>query len=148
MASGIAVWDTSVLIPLILPQSKSASLFSRLDNAGWIIASTPAILQEVREKLQTKPALRKWLALTDADIAEFVDNVLPSLVRLYPGSVTATGAVAADPDDDVVVAAALESQAGYIVSEDQHLLKLGRYGEISILNRDAFHNELNRLGIP
>ena len=61
---------------------------------------------------------------------------------------TAAGAVVADPDDDVVVAAALESQAGYIVSEDHHLLKLGLYGEISILNRDAFHEELNRLGVP
>jgi predicted nucleic acid-binding protein len=69
-------------------------------------------------------------------------------VRLYPGIVTATGAVVADPDDDVVVAAALESQAGYIVTEDQHLLKLERYGEISILNRDAFREELNRLGVP
>ena len=148
MSAGVAVWDSSVLIPLILPQSKSSALYSRLDNAGWIIAATPAILEEVREKLQTKPALRKWLALTDADIADFVDNVLPALVRLYPGSVTAVGAVLADPDDDVVVAAALESQVGYIVSEDQHLLKLGLYGKISILSRDAFREELNRLGVP
>jgi putative PIN family toxin of toxin-antitoxin system len=148
MASGIVVWDTSVLIPLILPQSKSSALFSRLDNAGWIIAATPAILQEVRQKLQTKPALRKWLALNDADIAEFVDNVLPALVRLYPGTVTAAGAVPADPDDDVVVAAPLESLADYIVSEDLHLLKLGRYAEITILSRDAFREELNRLGVP
>jgi putative PIN family toxin of toxin-antitoxin system len=121
MVSGIVVCDTSVLIPLILPKSKSSTLYTRLDRAGWIVAATPAILAEVREKLQNKPALRKWLALTDADIADFVDHVLPALVRLYPGIVTATGAVVADPDDDVVVAAALESQAGYIVTEDQNI---------------------------
>ena len=148
MSAGVAVWDTSVLIPLILPHSKSSALYSRLDDAGWIIAATPVILQEVREKLQTKPALRKWLGLSDADIAEFVDDVLPAIVRLYPGAVTAAGAVVADPDDDCVVAAALESQAGYIVSEDKHLLTLGLYGGIKILSRDAFREELNRLGVP
>lgn len=148
MSTGIAVWDTSVLIPLILPKSKSAALFSRLDNAGWIVAATPAILQEVRDKLETKPTLRKWLGLADAEIAEFVDNVLPALLRVYPGTVTAAGAVPADPDDDIVVAAALESRATYIVSEDQHLLKLRQHGAIRILSRDAFRDELNRLGIP
>src|SRR3989304_4533757 len=148
MTTGVVVWDTSVLIPLILPRSKSSALLSRLGNPGWIVAATPVILQEVREKLQPKPALRKGLALTDADIAEFVDNVLPALVRLYPGAVSAAGAVVADPDDDAVVAAALENQAGYIVSEDRHLLKLGHYEGISILSRDAFREELNRLGVP
>ena len=56
---GIAVWDASVLIPLILPRSKSTALFLRLERAGWIVAATPAILDEVRQKLQTKAALRK-----------------------------------------------------------------------------------------
>jgi len=59
------VWDSSVLIPLILPQSKSAALYARLDAAGWIVAATPAILQEAREKLQTKSSLRRWLGLDD-----------------------------------------------------------------------------------
>jgi putative PIN family toxin of toxin-antitoxin system len=148
MASGIVVWDTSVLIPLILPKSKSFALFSRIERAGWTIAATPAILEEVRKKLQTKPALKKWLALSDADIAEFVDHVLPALLRIYPGVVTATGVVTADPDDDVIVAAALESHADYLVSEDKHLLQLGQYSGITILNRDAFRDELNRLGVP
>ena len=53
-----------------------------------------------------------------------------------------------DPDDDAVIAAALESGASYIVSEDQHLLKFGRYAGITILNRDAFQIELDRLGVP
>ena len=148
MPGEVTVWDSNVLIPLILPRSKSFALYSRLDNAGWIISATPAILEEVREKLETKPSLRKWLALSDDDIAEFVNRVLPALVRVYPGVVTATGAVPDDPDDDVVIAAAIESQAKYIVSEDRHLLSLGNYAGINILNRDEFRTELDRLGVP
>ena len=144
----VSVWDSSVLIPLTLPRSKSSALYSRLDHAGWVVAATPAILEEVREKLRTKQTLRKWLSLSDEDITDFVDNVLPALVRMYPGSATAMGAVPADPDDDVVMAAALESQAKYIVSEDNHLLSLGDYAGIQILSRDAFRDELDRLGVP
>lgn len=148
MPGEATVWDSSVLIPLILPRSKSSALYTRLDGAGWIVAATPAILQEVREKLETKPSLRRWLGLDDNDIAKFVDNVLPALLRMYPGVVTAAGAVPADPEDDSIVAAAIECRAKYIVSEDQHLLNLGKYAEITILNRDALRDELDRLGVP
>lgn len=144
----VTVWDSNVLIPLILPRSKSTALYSRIDAAGWIVAATPAILGEAREKLQSKPSLRQWLALSDEDIAEFVNNILPSLVRMYPGAITTAGAVPADPDDDMVIAAALESQAKYIVSEDQHLLTLRVHQSIIILSRDEFAMELNRLGVP
>jgi predicted nucleic acid-binding protein len=67
---------------------------------------------------------------------------------LYPGVETAAGAVPQDPDDDVVVAAAVESQAKYIISEDRHLLDLANYAQIKILSRDALRDELDRLGIP
>lgn len=67
MPGEATVWDSSVLIPLILPRSKSSALYTRLDDAGWIVAATPAILQEVREKLETKSSLRRWLGLDDKD---------------------------------------------------------------------------------
>ncbi len=54
----------------------------------------------------------------------------------------------ADADDDMIVAAAVESQARYIVTEDGHLLTLGNYKGIKILSRNSFHNELDRLGVP
>ena len=148
MTGQSVVWDSNVLIPLILPRSRSTALFDRLDGAGWSIVATPAILQEVREKLASKPSLRKWLSLSDADIAEFVDSVLPALVNVYPGVLTVTGAIPDDPDDDAIVAAAIESQSHYIVSEDKHLLNMRQYEQIKILNRNEFQGELTRLGVP
>jgi predicted nucleic acid-binding protein len=147
MAGEIIVWDSSVLIPLVLPRSKSSALYARLDRAGWSVAATPAILHEVREKLETKPTLRRWLDLSDAEIASFANSVLPALVRIYPGIVTATGSVPTDANDDHIIAATIESQSKYIVTEDRHLLSLSIYGQIQILSRDAFRNELDRLGV-
>jgi predicted nucleic acid-binding protein len=65
-----------------------------------------------------------------------------------PGVRQAHGAVPADPKDDKIIAAALESKANYIVSEDNHLLDLKSYQGIAILNRNAFEQELNQLGVP
>jgi predicted nucleic acid-binding protein len=55
--------------------------------------------------------------------------------------------VPADPKDDPIVAGALESGASYIVSDDKHLLDLKQFDRITIMNRDEFERELDRLGV-
>jgi hypothetical protein len=42
----------------------------------------------------------------------------------------------------------IASQAKFIVSEDRHLLNLAEYAGVKILSRDAFRDELHRLGVP
>jgi predicted nucleic acid-binding protein len=56
--------------------------------------------------------------------------------------------VTADPDDDAVIAAAVEAKASYIVTEDRHLLAVRRHETIRIMSRDEFRAELDRLGVP
>ncbi len=54
----IVVFDTNVLIPLILEASRSTRLFRRLRTSGHKIATSPEILEEVREKMLTSSTLR------------------------------------------------------------------------------------------
>lgn len=143
----VVVFDTNVLIPMLIPASRSTRLFLRLLDAGAHVAVTPQILAEVDEKLQTKESLRKWLGVSDKDIQQFLER-LATTCRVVSGIRQAHGAVPDDPDDDMIVAAALEADADYIVSEDRHLLDLERYGDIPILNRADFAVELDRLGLP
>ena len=145
--AGVVVFDSNVLIPLILPASLSVRLFSRLRTGGWHVAVTPQILAEVRQKMETKQPLRDWLGLTDAEIGNFLDHDLLGKTRMVAGIRQAHGAVPADPNDDKIIAAALESHASYILSEDRHLLDLGDYQGINILNRVDFAAELDRLGV-
>jgi len=141
------VFDTSVLIPLILKASRSTRLFSRLRAAGWHVAVSPQIVAETREKMETKRSVREWLKMSDEEINTFLDQDLPGKTRALPGVRQAHGAVKADPKDDIIIAAALESKASYIVSEDTHLLDLKEYQGIKIMNREDFGAELDRLGV-
>src|SRR3972149_630903 len=101
------VFNTNVLIPLIVRQSRSSRLFSRLSGAGWRVAATPQNLAEATDKLRTKRRLRKWLGTSDDRIDRFLER-LPRIVQVYPGFRQVHGAVPADPKDDKVIAAAVE----------------------------------------
>lgn len=140
------VFDTDVLIPLSIAASRSARLFSRLDAGGNEIVSTPQILDEVAEKMRSKETLRRWLKLTDEQIDRFLDD-LRTICVVMPGLVNADGAVPADPKDDKIIAAAIEANAAYLVSEDKHLRDLKEHEGIKIMSRDELMAELDRLGV-
>lgn len=124
MPNPIVVFDTNVLIPMVLTASRSPRLFLRLDAAGWEVAATPQLLAEVEDKLRNDASLRAWLRASDDDIDQFVQTRLGNMVTMESGFRQAHGAVPADPKDDKIIAAALESKASYIVSEDRD--RLGR----------------------
>ena len=71
----VVVLDTNVLIPLIIPSSRSTGLFLRLLGDGHEVVVSPAILSEVREKMLTKSTLRKWLGVSDEQIHRFVNDL-------------------------------------------------------------------------
>jgi len=48
--------------------------------------------------------------------------------------------IQADPTDNKYLACALEGEAEYIVSGDRHLLDVGQYQGIKIMNAQAFLN--------
>jgi len=69
-----------------------------------------------------------------------MESLLRRLVVVEPATVEAV--IAADPDDDYVLACAVAGRARYIVSGDRHLLDLKRYKRIAILTPAAALAEL------
>lgn len=118
------VFDTNVLIPLVIDASLSTRLFRRLEAVGHRVMTSPAILDEVNSKLRTKAGLRRWLGLPDEIIEAFI-GVLPKQLVIVPGIVEIEGAVPRDATDDKLIAAAVEGSAAYIVTEDQDLRRSG-----------------------
>ncbi len=143
----VVVFDTNVIIPLIVEASHSTRLFLRLAKAEWQIVVSPQLLAETRAKMKTKRSVRQWLKMSEEQIDTFLDVTLPGITVEVLGVRQTHGAVPADPKDDMVIAAALEAKAEYLISEDKHLLELDQYEGIKIMNREQFEAELDRLGV-
>jgi putative PIN family toxin of toxin-antitoxin system len=125
-----AVFDTNILISALLWHGAAyqAVLLAKAKMVRTVYCD--AMLAELTEKLREK--------------FEFDENHIEAIVyqtRQYAERVEIPGTlrgVAQDPDDDKFIECALVSGARWIVSGDRHLLTLGEYQNIRILNAQSF----------
>jgi len=139
-----AVLDANVFASaLVKPDGPPGRLLHLLlaDRTFEVVLSE-SILVELRRCLDY-PKLRKFIRLTDEEI----DRWLLAL-ELTADMVTPcreVRAISDDPDDDHLLAAALEGRAAFLVTGDRHVLALGEYEGIRIVTPAAF---LKILGEP
>ncbi len=124
------VLDTNVIISGVFWRGASRRVFRSSMERTIVNCTSVPILEKVRDKMLGKfgvPRERVW------ELSELLiyssDVVWPAPQR---------GLVKADPDDDKIVACAIEAEAGYIVSDDSHLLDIGQYGAVAILTPHTF----------
>lgn len=130
------VLDTNQHISAIIRPNGHPAQIVKLWRVGLIeLAISPFILKEF-ETVVRRPHIQQKNNLTDADIAEYLD-ILRIFAVIVPGTIT-VNAVPDDPDDDVIIACAIESKADVIISGDQHLLSLGSYQGIPIVKAVEF----------
>jgi len=132
-----AVLDANVVVSgLIRPPGPPGRILVRLlaDRAFELVAS-PFTLDELRRTLRY-PKVRKYLSLPEPGIDLWVD-ALGAIAVMVSGKVTRR-IVAADPADDIYLAAATDGLADYIVSGDRHLLDLRVHERIPIVTPRAF----------
>jgi len=127
----LVVFDSNIYIAYLLsknPQSPSRELFQYLQTQKYDLLWCEAIRKEVIEKALEKGIPPRKLISFLADLSLHAKDIDLS-------SVVIQKIVNDDPDDDSIVACALEGKARYLVSYDPHLLKIGRvFRGIRILN--------------
>ena len=119
------VLDTNVYLSAFLFQDHKFADIWRVAEAGrYTVVISPFIVQEfmdkLREKFKVSEAERETIKRNVARVAEIV---APKRVRPV---------IAKDPDDDHILACALEGRADIIVSGNKHLLQLKEYEGIVI----------------
>ncbi len=130
------VLDTNQHISAIIRPDGHPAQIVQLWRIGLIeLAISPDILEEF-EAVVHRPRIQQKYNLSDADINEYLE-VLRTTTVLVPGTVI-VDAVPDDPDDNIIIACAIEAEADFIVSGDQHLLSLGSYHGISIVKAIDF----------
>jgi len=128
------VLDTSVLVSFLLTRGRVISVIIKQWETGRLeVVISPQIIAELRhvvedERLATRlrPGALEVLLRALTENAEVVAGELE-----LPG-------VTEDPDDDMVVACAVEGNAAYIITRDQHLLRMGAYRDIVAVSPEEF----------
>ena len=119
------VLDSNVLVSALLGQGGPRRLLLILSRKHVIVSSVQ-MLAELDDVLH-----RDKFQLTDGQITDYLSLIVSGSTVLdvadYPE------VIRADPDDDVVLASALEGEAEYIVTGDKHLLLLREYRKMKII---------------
>lgn len=142
----MAVLDTNILLRLaVAPWSSTGRLLTPLQRGAFTLVTSEPLLEELAETVR-KPRLARYVAAVDFE--RFLEALRQQAivvagdfdVDLVPG----------DPDDNPVIACALEGDAGYVVTDDRkHLLPLdvvrvAGYRPVHIFSVPAFLRLLRR----
>lgn len=126
-----AVLDSNVLISsLHFRKGILAGIWPPLAEGRYVLVLSPAILAETLEKLRDK---FDWEA---HEIDDTFNDLLNKAEFVFPDVIP--NAVPDDPDDNHIVACALEGRADMIVSGDGDLTRLGEYEGIPIIRPADF----------
>lgn len=129
------VVDTNVMIAAILWQGPPHRILELAERGQVSLCAIPSMLEELQEVLE-RSKFRKQLQNRATSIEEIMSDLLP-LVELYEPT-AAPKAVPADPDDEIFIECALSADAPFLISGDDHLLRLRKYGRIRIVTPTEF----------
>jgi len=133
-----AVLDTNVLISGIIATGVPHELLVKGFTDEFEIIVSVETLRELRRTLHKYP---ERFDMTDDEIQTEVETV-----RYFATFVDADIDIAAvddDPDDDKFLEAAVAADVDYLVSGDNHLLDLGSFRGIDIVDPRTFYEQLD-----
>ena len=123
-------WDYSV----------AQKLLKKLILSDAEIFTTQAILDETAEVLE-----RDFEYNMD-EVKNIIEKILLFAKLIEPKQ--KVDAIKDDPDDNKVIACAIESSSEYIITYDKHLLKLKEYKGIKIITPEEFNKICNWVFSP
>jgi putative PIN family toxin of toxin-antitoxin system len=124
------VADTNVFISALMFGGLPGSFLDLAFLRSFLLVTSPALLDELDEKLRLKFGLSPY----DAELVQA--RLQGSAVIVRPTIVL--DVIKDDPDDNRVLECALTGEADYVVSGDRHLLTLSSYEGIPILTVRQF----------
>ena len=130
-----AVADNNVVFSGTFWSGPSGKILRAARSQAIELVTTTALLAELLETL-SKPRLRPILEAQSKTAEAWVLEFLAIAVLVQP--VRVTEPKLRDPDDVIVLEAAVGGQAEYIITGDRDLLSLGSHAGIEIVTPAAF----------
>ena len=131
-----AVLDTNIFVSGIHWAGSSERILR-----GWIEGKFKHItsISIIEEIIKVLMAFK--VPLDAADISWWESLILERSTIVFPKEVIRL--IERDPDDNKFIEAAIEANANYIVSQDNHLLTVKEYRGVKIVHPDEFMELLN-----
>jgi putative PIN family toxin of toxin-antitoxin system len=126
-----AVFDTNVFVAAFITEGICSKILVRGRKKQFHLIACPIILREFERVLITKFSITRNEAQSALQI---VSEAMHSVIR---PSQTVQG-ICRDPDDDAILACALEAGADYLVTGDVDLLELKTFKGIRIVTPREF----------
>lgn len=123
------VLDTNVLVSSLIKRGRSRELLARIVENKLSLVLSEEILSEFID-VMSRDKFRRYA--TRFEVKRFVDFLLQiaEVVKVK----SRLKAVKEDPDDDKILECAFDGKANYIVSGDEHLLKMRGHRRIEIVS--------------
>jgi putative PIN family toxin of toxin-antitoxin system len=132
-----AVIDTNLFISgLFADQGNTYQLQELWVSGAFELAVSEDILKEIKNTL-LKPHLRKIQFILNGEENEFIE-LIRERALIVTQDLFQTDRIKKDTSDNKFLACALESQADYIVSGDNHLLELKHFHGMQIVDAKTF----------
>jgi len=125
------VLDTNVVLSALLWRGTPYRLFQTIRRQEHAQLFTSAALLTELGNVLIRPVPTKRLALLGRVAREVLADYIDAVELVTP--LATPPVIAADPDDDQVIAAAVAAEADLLVSGDHHLLALGSHQNIRIV---------------
>ena len=105
------------------------------ETGRLIVVVSPAIVEEVAAAL-VRPKFAHRISVVRTSVRELVESLLSLAEISAPRRVIPV--VTADPEDDKILACARVARAQWLVSGDRHLLAVGHYHRVRIVDPRTF----------
>lgn len=127
------IYASALMSPKGLPAK--VLLIAMEDSTYELVLSQP-ILDEL-QRILFYPKVRSRIPKLDTEISHFL-NALSIISHFCIQRHFYEVLVEQDPDDDIYLIAALESHAQYVITGDNHLLKLKQIEDVKIVTAAQF----------
>ena len=126
-----AVFDTNVLVAAFLTEGLCSGLLLRARKQAFDLVLCDDIIREF------EGILKKKFKLSSNDLYE-ITSIISEAASEILDHLIPVPRICRDPNDDIIIACAIDAAADYIVTGDEDLLILKRYKDIIILNPRNF----------
>ncbi len=129
--------DTNVLVSATFWYGASYRIIELVEQGKVELVLSEAIIQEFSavleyEEIKKKIVNKGLLMLRTVEKLVFMSKIVVPAIKI--------AAVKEDPDDDKILECAVAGDVNYLISKDNHLLRIVKYGKIKIVSPEEFLN--------